>query len=104
MIDYKLYLDDVRTPPDAAWKVVRSFTDAIFLISRLGCPDFISFDHDLGEGKDGYDLAKWIVEKDLDAPGFIPKNFGYFVHSANIVGRVNIEKYLDGYLEARRLR
>jgi len=102
-MSYRLYLDDVRTPTEGNWKVVRSFTDAISLIKGLGCPEFISFDHDLGnDSLTGYDLAKWLVEKDLDKPGFIPKNFEFNVHSANPVGAENIERYLNKYLEFRR--
>lgn len=102
-MSYKLYLDDIRMPTEPEWKVVRSFNDAISLINGLGCPEFISFDHDLGrDSLTGYDLAKWIVEKDLDNPGFIPKNFEFNVHSANPVGAENIERYLNKYLEFRR--
>lgn len=66
-----------------------------------GCPTFISFDHDLGpDEKTGYDLAKWLVERDLDSNGaFIPATFEFYVHSQNPVGAANIRNYLQRYLE-----
>lgn len=99
---FLLFLDDEReprTPRD--WVVARNFLDAVSLCVLRG-PDYISFDHDLGDGPTGYHFAKWLVERDLDHPGFIPPGFDYNVHSANVVGRANIEGLLDGYLAARR--
>ena len=72
-------------------------------IEREGCPDFISFDNDLMRELEGVDLAKWLVEKDLDNPGFIPKNFQFFVHSQNIEAKKRIYGYLGQYLETRQV-
>ena len=104
---WALFLDDERTPlsnPKGDLVVARSLQEAINLIVKNGCPYFISFDHDLGEAStgDAIELVKWMIEKDLDENGgFIPKNFGFFVHSANPVGRKNIESLLTSYLEWR---
>ena len=81
----KIYLDDVRTPTDPSWTVVRSYDEFVNLISGLnyGEIDIISFDHDLGftameeyfnnvlpnytidydniTEKTGYDCIKWFV-------------------------------------------
>lgn len=74
--------------------IARNYDEFVSHISSFGLPDFISFDHDLGEKKDGYDCAKWLVQycmnKDCDIPDYI-------VHSMNPVGKENIEKYLDCY-------
>lgn len=70
-------------------------------IENHGCPDFISFDNDLKRELEGYDLAKWIVEKDLDNPGFIPVDFNFFVHSQNIVAKERIYSILNQYLAQR---
>ena len=44
-----LYLDDLRIPPNTKeWIIVRSYNEAIKWMKNNGCPDFISFDHDLG--------------------------------------------------------
>lgn len=69
-----------RTVEDVIAEIVHNWTDSFF----------ISFDHDLGPGKDGYYLAKWLVE-------FEPHMLGYNVHSMNPVGRQNITQLLDHY-------
>lgn len=100
-----LYLDDLRPVP-SGWAVARSFDDAVAYVETHGVPSMISFDHDLGEAEGvllptGYDFAKWLVERDLDRPGFIPADFQFTVHSANPVGARNITGYLEGYLAGR---
>jgi len=101
----KMYLDDLRSPKEDFDFIVRSYDEAITIISLHGVPDFISFDHDLGcdmQGKllkDGYDLAKWLVESDLDKKYKLPSNFRYEVHSQNPIGKQNIISLLDGYLK-----
>lgn len=95
-----LFLDDVRIPdPQLPWNVVRSYEAAVEFVLNNGCPDVISFDHDLGEGKSGYDFAKWLVEMDLDKKIEIPLHFSYVVHSANPVGRENIIGLLESYMQ-----
>lgn len=70
-------------------------------IMSKGCPDFISFDNDLMRELEGKDLAIWLVEKDLDNPGFIPQDFGFFVHSQNPIAKEKINSYLGQYLQVR---
>ena len=81
----KIYLDDVRTPIDSSWEVVRDFNQFCAKVQELGLSEIecISFDHDLGptamreyfnnvykhgeldydniQEKTGYDCAKWLV-------------------------------------------
>jgi len=76
---------------------------AIDYMESNGCPNFISFDNDLKRELEGKDLAKWIVEKDMDNPGFIPKDFNFFVHSQNISAKKDIYSYLGQYLEHRQI-
>ncbi len=59
---------------------------AIALIA-MGDVTFISFDHDLGEGPTGYDVAKFIEE---GAHVGMLKPISYKIHSANPVGAANI--------------
>ena len=103
---WALFLDDERMPPsnfNGELVVARSLQEAIDLIVKNGCPYYISFDHDLGGDLTGMQLVKWIIEKDLDENGgFIPKNFSFFVHSANPVGGKNIQTLLSSYLEWRK--
>lgn len=106
VMEWHLFLDDERLPAttDDRVYVARDFDSAVNLIfAHDNCPTFISFDHDLGhDSLTGFDFAKWLVEKDMDDGGeFIPKNFYFYVHSQNPVGKENIEKYLQGYLKYR---
>lgn len=68
-------------------------------IERNGCPNFISFDNDLQRDLEGIHLARWLIEKDLDEPGFIPSDFGYFVHSQNPIAKDRIESLLNAYFQ-----
>lgn len=88
----RMFLDDLRNPPDnGPWIIVRSFDEFVDWIEKNGMPDFISFDHDLGDGvPTGMDCAKWLVEHELPL-----KNFA--VHSANPPGRANIQGLLDNW-------
>ena len=81
----KIYLDDLRTPVDNDWLVVRNCYEFVNLVNKVGLINIslISLDHDLGdsamkeyfnnvtknykldydniEEKTGYDAAKWLV-------------------------------------------
>ncbi len=72
---------------------------AIDWIEKNGCPNFISFDNDLKRDLEGKDLAKWLVNKDLDENGkFIPDDFEFFVHSQNTEAKKSIYSLLNEYL------
>ena len=86
----KIYLDDLRTPVDKDWLVVRNFHEFVNLVNKVGITNIslISLDHDLGdtaikeyfnnvsknykldydniEEKTGYDAAKWMVNEFYD--------------------------------------
>lgn len=104
----KLYLDDLRTPHEDGFTILRSYEEAVTYIEEYGLPDLISFDHDLGVDEvgrlllTGYDFAKWLIEADLDGRIDIPPTFDFIVHSQNPVGKENIEKLLEGYLRVKR--
>lgn len=96
---WKLFLDDERFPVEEGFVIARSVADAQALILERGCPDYIAFDNDLGENQpEGYDLAKWIVEQDMDGIIEIPEGFDFYVHSQNSQAQVNIPGYLRNYL------
>ena len=61
----------------------------IDLAVKYGDEIWIDFDHDLGYGNTGYDVAKYLVENNITA--------FYRVHSMNPVGRKNIEQLLNHY-------
>lgn len=100
---WKMFIDDERFPVESDQVIVRSVQEAQVLIQEQGCPIEINFDHDLGDNvPSGFDLAKWLVEKDLDENGnFFPENFCFYVHSQNPTGRKNIEGLLYAYLDQR---
>ena len=104
----KLYLDDLRTPVDESFVIVRSFDEAVRFVQTNGIPEFISFDHDLGIDRhgvllpNGYDFAKWLVNSDIDGTIKLPENFSFKVHSQNPVGAKNIKCLLDGYLKHKK--
>lgn len=82
----KIYLDDLRSPIDPTWVVVRDYSSFITRVEDIGLENIseISLDHDLGDSamheyfnnvspnyilcydnikeKTGYDCAKWLVE------------------------------------------
>ena len=84
--EIKIYLDDVRTPIEKDWIVVRNYEQFIDLVTNTGLDNIavISLDHDLGETamreyfnnvrphytldysniheKTGMDCAKWLVD------------------------------------------
>lgn len=98
---YKMFIDDERFPPnDGAidWEICRSAYEVKSMIARYGFPYHVSFDHDLGQDTPtGHDIAKMIVELDLDN-NCIPEGFTFYVHSQNPVGAANITGLLGGYL------
>ena len=55
-----------------------------------GNPIVIDLDHDLGLGKTGYDIAKYIVENHIEL-------YGFQIHSCNPVGQYNIRQLLTHY-------
>lgn len=89
----KLWLDDVRPAPPG-WVWCKNANDCMILWAVFKNEvDEVSLDHDLGENvKTGYDVAKW-VEREVVEEGF--ENFPVIhIHSANPVGRKNIEAAL----------
>jgi hypothetical protein len=97
----KIYLDDIRTPKDNDWVVVRSYDEFVKKVEEIGLDKIthISLDHDLGDTamneyynnvspnyklnysnifeKTGYDACKWLVNH------FYDKNPDYTHNSRN---------------------
>ena len=88
-----LYLDDLRPTPEGFDRVY-SYEEFVGYLEIKGLPDFISFDHDLGEDLSGYDCAKYLVEYCLAHQRPLPD---YQVHSQNPVGKENIERLLENF-------
>ncbi len=76
----------------STWVVARTSSEAVSLLESRGCPYEISFDHDLGADDTAMVLIKKLIETDLDSEGgFILEDLKFFVHSANPVGKENIQ-------------
>jgi hypothetical protein len=82
-----IYLDDIRTPKDKDWMVVRNYHEFVNLVQKIGLEniELISLDHDLGDSamneyytnvspnfkldynniseKTGYDASKFLVDE-----------------------------------------
>ncbi len=121
---YKIYLDDIRTPIDQSWKVVRSYQEFVSFVRLIGLEkiQLISLDHDLGDQamsefynnvvpnyiieynniqeKTGLDAAKWLVNYSMTNKIALPR---VLTHSANPVGAANIMGYVNSYLMNCRL-
>lgn len=97
----KIFIDDERFPITDGWIICRTKDDFVRTVFEYGFPDYISFDHDLGDNQPtGFDIAKWIVEYDLDY-NVIGSDFAFYVHSQNPIGKINIEEYLNQYLRTK---
>jgi hypothetical protein len=104
---YNLLLDDCRTILetyfvtgdkiylDNDWEIVRNYVDFVNIIKSKGMPSLISFDHDLGLEKSGYDCAKWFIYYCINNDIKITSRI--LIHSMNNVGKKNIKSLFDTY-------
>ena len=99
MSAFYIYVDDVRKclyheDDRFVTFIARTYNAAIEVIdycsSFKDAEIYIDLDHDLGEEKSGYDICKYIVEKQIPIAG-------YAVHSMNVVGKWNIHQLMDHY-------
>jgi hypothetical protein len=107
-----MFLDDLRNPVTdcwawddehtSCWVIARSSEEAKSLTKAHGCPSFIAFDHDLGGDDTSMDYVHWLIDHDINMNGtLIPKDFDYLIHSANPIGKENINSLLTSYLTFR---
>lgn len=95
----KLWVDDIRMPPDDTYDIARTFGDAIVKLTATNYTD-IYLDHDLADFTDmrertGYDVVMWLVERKYQ--GFeVPLRYHYL--TANPVGRKNMKELVARYL------
>jgi len=95
----KIWIDDVRTPPDDSWTWCKSskeaidLIDAIYILERETRPRFeISFDHDLGGDDTTIPVAKRFEELAFHGCSFALE---WHIHSANPVGKKNLIRILE---------
>ena len=96
----KIFLDDLRESPDQSWTVVRTPADFKQVIAAAASQNSsigaISFDNDLAQEEEGYDLLKWLAE---NYPEYLMGETAVSVHSANPEARRNIEGYVKSCRE-----
>jgi hypothetical protein len=98
--NWKLYLDDIRTPKSNGFTIARSVEEAKKLIREKGFPSYMSLDHDLGEDvPTGHDFVKWIVNEYMDKE--LP-DFEFNIHSANPVGAENMKSLLNNFIRHKK--
>ena len=119
----KIYLDDVRTPVDNDWIVVRSYDEFVEKINEIGLEniELISLDHDLGDTamiewkrnvstnytinydniteKTGMDCTKWLVNQWMDGKPVVD----VVIHSHNAIGSGNMMGYINNYFMNGRM-
>ena len=119
-----LYLDDVRTPTDNRWQVVKSYDEFVAHIKMNGLEKYetISLDHDLGDTamneyynnvhpnytldynniteKTGLDCCKFLVAESMTKKIPLPQ---IYVHSANPIGSGNMMGYINNYFMNGRM-
>ena len=105
-----LWLDDQYDDAHAHWRhpptgyvPARSSIEAMRLVRSKGLPYFISFDHDYGilpSGKsdDAMVFLTWLIDTYPHAE--IPE---YRIHSANFIGRMNIEAKMASWKRCQEL-
>lgn len=95
----KIYLDDLRDPPDASWTIARTFDEFRELVDSDEPIGAISFDNDLGEGEmEGYDILKWLAEY---RPELLVGEQDIEFHSANPKAVENMEAFLQSCRDHR---
>lgn len=98
---WNLYIDDLRFPPaDREWIVCRSSQEALDRVAEMGMPQFISFDHDLGEEDTTMVFLCRMVNEVWDGVSVPPD---YQIHSANPVGAENIRSFMDSWRKSMGL-
>ena len=110
MMKYLIWLDDIRNPFTGVWWSLvqklkeqygfssiiwaRTYEEFVYIIQHNGLPVFICFDNDLGEEKEGYDCAKWLIEYCLDHNCDAPD---FYIQSDNGPAQDNIRMLINNY-------
>lgn len=95
MNNIKLFVDDVREPPDSSWSVVRKVEAAIKFIDRFR-PTTISLDHDI-EGRPDDETFKpvaYFIGEKYQNDTMWADDLGIVIHSDNPVGAAQLKDIL----------
>lgn len=99
---WKLFLDDLRAPPNGTWVVARSVAAAVEHTRIYGPPLEMSLDHDLGDGHDAPEYLWYLINQALDGQLTVGQvlSIGLHVHSANPVGCQNLNSLWTSFKRA----
>lgn len=94
----KIWVDDVRSVPEG-YEGTKSVDETIALIEQVelegGLIELLDLDHDLGDyaqyGGDAIKILDFLVERESYYP--------VKIHTANPVGRANMERMIERYWE-----
>lgn len=103
-----LWLDDIRNPHEKRWAEilnrvapdaktitwVKNYEEFVNYIDTQGLSDLVCFDNDLGEEKEGYDCAKYLVNYCVEHNVGTPK---FICQSSNQPAVENITALLNNY-------
>jgi hypothetical protein len=102
---YKLFIDDQLDDPDAPARWLpqdfvgaKSSEEAIAIVKQRGFPYYLDLDHDLADGDDVMIFLKWLWNT---YPYTEPPEFN--IHSANPVGKKNIESFINSWKKSLNL-
>lgn len=104
----KIWLDDIRDAPDETWTVAHTPQEVVrelIYAATFDTPiEVLSCDHDLGDDYfTGYYLLTALEEMAAAGEwGMIPESFQ--IHSANPVGRKNMQAAIDSIERMRNAR
>lgn len=99
---FKIWADDLRTPPDETWKWAKSVHEAKLHFSQLGGLNdkegIVSLDHDAGEynfmGGDYIKFLEWLeCKRAIENHSFV--NIKFHLHTANVVGCENMRAIIQ---------
>lgn len=90
----KLWLDDLRSPPDTEWHWVTTVDAAKILLDHFHV-EIASLDNDLGEGQEeGRRLVRWMAENEIWPNEIV-------VHSANVPAGEYMAGMIQRYWQPR---
>lgn len=105
-VTFKLWIDDQLNDPAAPARHTpegfigaASAAEAVSIVERQGLPNFIDFDHDLGDGQDSVQFIRECIDRVLDdcRSGRPVKVPDFAVHSANPVGAERIVSWMRSW-------
>lgn len=91
----KLWVDDLRPPPDETWEWAKTSQEAIGYFEVFGEMGedihVMSLDHDLGDGDTARAVVLWLCENGWG------EGMTVYVHARNPVGREWLEGMIERY-------